>query len=646
MKSPRKLLPIVALCLATLASAKVSITGAKTGINPLSGEVPSRLNINTLHQQGGPAWSLYVRALAAMQAVKPNEVLSYFQIMGIHGRPLIPWDDKSQAAGPNGYCPHAENLFLPWHRSYLALFEQVLVDHAIALANEYPITERSKYRSAAESLRIPYWDWAEDATIPPAVGQPEIQVDTPEGQKTIRNPLYSYNFPEEAVRGDYGSITGTRDRRQTKRCSPAEANARLSAVNFKGLVYDAFTRSDTFAKVASVGSDGVVMSFEQPHNSVHIRAACGNNFAYPSDAAFDPLFMLHHANVDRLWAMWEELYPSERALTPPYQSGGTYAIAPGTTITNTSPLLPFYGAGDNAHTSAQVQDTAAFGYTYPEINRGASSADARRDGMRATVNKLYGPGARAASATPSSAAPNAANSNVTRRQLEEVVHDVEATISPNIDDTVDNVRNAVTPRAQAEYADLSDIGDTAKDIIDDTVDAVVDTVTDIAGDVVDFVEELLGIEFFAQIRVNGANVPTPCEVNVYIGGRVAGSFDILTAPHGGGVVEGEIPLEDLIESFDLRSAVNESTHAVSILGQNVHVEFLHPDGTPIPSDQYDGQVEISLIDIDVTSDSNPDTFPVYGESRRTNVSAKPAPLRTKCRRSNRYADLPGVKLRV
>jgi len=119
---------------------------------------------------------------------------------------------------------------------HLHVVQQVLVDHAITLAKEYPEAQRPEYQRAAESLRVPYWDWAENSSLPPSVGQPEIRVETPKGQQTIRNPLYSYNFPQEAVSGKYGSITGDRDRTKTVRCSSVEANARMATVNFKGLV--------------------------------------------------------------------------------------------------------------------------------------------------------------------------------------------------------------------------------------------------------------------------------------------------------------------------------------------------------------------------------------------------------------------------
>lgn len=48
---------------------------------------------------------------------------------------------------------------------------------------------------AANSFRIPYWDWATDSNLPPATTWPEITVNTPEGEQTIPNPLYSFTWP-------------------------------------------------------------------------------------------------------------------------------------------------------------------------------------------------------------------------------------------------------------------------------------------------------------------------------------------------------------------------------------------------------------------------------------------------------------------
>ena len=54
----------------------------------------------------------------------------------------------------------------------------------------------------------------------------------------------------------------------------------------------------------------------------------------PSVAAFDPLFFLHHANVDRVIALWEALNAGVWVI--PGSSGGTWSTPPRTQVdTNT-----------------------------------------------------------------------------------------------------------------------------------------------------------------------------------------------------------------------------------------------------------------------------------------------------------------------
>lgn len=130
-----------------------------------------------------------------------NHVINF---PGIHGAPFIQWDkvtgDKSQ--GMMGYCPHASNLFGTWHRPYLALFEQILHDRAVDIANEYPEGEaRDNAMKIAHKVRLPYWDWAMDppdtkeGVIPYSLRRPTATVICPNGTKyEIANPLRRYDF--------------------------------------------------------------------------------------------------------------------------------------------------------------------------------------------------------------------------------------------------------------------------------------------------------------------------------------------------------------------------------------------------------------------------------------------------------------------
>src|SRR5450756_1550021 len=76
---------------------------------------------------------------------------------------------------------------------------------------------------------------------------------------------------------------------------------------------------------------------------------------------------LHHANVDRIFALWQAVFPNQY-LTPMSEGPGTFALAPGTLDTQYTPLEPFSSNGRGQfYTSASSWKTSTFGYTYPEI---------------------------------------------------------------------------------------------------------------------------------------------------------------------------------------------------------------------------------------------------------------------------------------
>ena len=110
--------------------------------------------------------------------------------------PFQPW---GEAFGDNnlGYCTHNSILFGPWHRVYLALFEQVISSIARELATLYPPSLRVTYEAAAKALRIPYWDWANSSAMPTVLTIPQINVQGPSGSQAIQNPLYSYTFESD-----------------------------------------------------------------------------------------------------------------------------------------------------------------------------------------------------------------------------------------------------------------------------------------------------------------------------------------------------------------------------------------------------------------------------------------------------------------
>lgn len=399
---------LVAACWATAQQAdtseRIGVTGL-TGGTDSSGRRPSRLGINGMHRSQSPAWDLYIQALAAFQAVPESDQRSYFQILGIHGLPFVSWNGVGNVAGGSGgYCPHNEVLFSSWHRPFLALFEQILVGHARTIAQTYTGADRERYVAAANTLRIPYWDWARDPSLPQSVAAAQITINTPTGRRTIRNPLYSYVFQNWPF--TYDNFGGTiAQYRQTMRCpstANSQATSRQDVVNsnlrrdstyLKDSVYLTFTRTQSFTIMSSDSQGGY--NFESPHNTVHNDIGCGNPTGHMTNlgwSAFDPIFMLHHANVDRLIAMWQATHPNNQMFGGSFRTNSAmFGTARGTGYNQHSPLKPFYQANrQKLWTSDGVKSTRTFGYTYPELQDWTMSTDQLRTSVTRQINQLYG----------------------------------------------------------------------------------------------------------------------------------------------------------------------------------------------------------------------------------------------------------------
>ncbi|KAM0331684.1 hypothetical protein ACHAQA_003363 [Verticillium albo-atrum] len=396
------LLPsFTALCaLATLpwveARTNYPVVGARSGINSLTGETPARRNISALYQEGGPQWDLYVGALTAMQEANETDPLSYFQIAGIHGQPYIGWPGGGPQKGPQrGFCPHNEALFGTWHRGYLALFEQTLIRQAQKIAQTYPILHRRQYSEAADRLRAPFWDWAADYRVPPVTALRTITVNRPDGpglrRVTVRNPLAGYTYPQSAQHGAFGRFNGVN---ATKRCTqenksyPTSANELLARGGLKAQVYAALVRAKSWAEISTTANGG--NSMEGPHGTIHVQAACGLDFVYLETSAFDPLFMLHHANVDRLLAFWQVLHYENSTIEFSYPSRGLFATPSGTVVTPKSPVAPFENENGalNSEDLANIRD---WGYTYEPVQHWSQSPSEQKRVLTQYVNELYAP---------------------------------------------------------------------------------------------------------------------------------------------------------------------------------------------------------------------------------------------------------------
>ncbi|KAF2005946.1 Di-copper centre-containing protein [Amniculicola lignicola CBS 123094] len=315
-----------------------SITGAKGGVHP-------RLEIREL-QKTGEMWNLFLLALTEFEAMDQSEIDSYYQIAGIHGMPWYDWDGVATTA-PNGkrpergYCTHAQLLFSVWHRPYLALFEQKLQSIAISIAGRFSSPEKEKYQDAAQKLRLPYWDWAKaipqsELVFPEALSVEKVEVTQPDKLKVqIDNPLFDYDFHPH---------------------NQAEIN-KTGCAGFGAL--------------------------EATHDVIHVEMAPAH-MVPPAVSAFDPVFWLHHANVDRMVAIWQALYPDDYVNSCNAETA-TWTIQPGDPLNANTPLTPFHRDTQGSFwTAALARNTNDLGYTYPEIQNKPSN-----ETLIAKIKELY-----------------------------------------------------------------------------------------------------------------------------------------------------------------------------------------------------------------------------------------------------------------
>ncbi|MDJ0799362.1 MAG: tyrosinase family protein [Calothrix sp. MO_167.B12] len=175
----------------------------------------------------------------------------YQQIAGLHGLPLP------------SYCPHNDPSFLPWHRAYLVRFEQALQRHV-------------------PDVTLPYWDWISQESQ--TKGLPDAVVESTyvnsEGVE-VPNPLYSAQLP----------IGG-----QTTRRRIPISSRRLSELE-----------NPVAVAMQETNFIGFSERLENPHNFVHVWV--GGSMSSVPYAAFDPIFWMHHAYVDRQWYIWQQNNP-------------------------------------------------------------------------------------------------------------------------------------------------------------------------------------------------------------------------------------------------------------------------------------------------------------------------------------------------
>jgi tyrosinase len=226
--------------------------------------------------------------------------------------------------------PRINQRFLPWHRVYLAKFEEMLNN------------VMKKETGEDHNIALPYWDWEHDRELPEFLNDltPKMDVDVyfwtddgfPQGHQ-----VYSLT-----VRRFLGTLPGFES-------LPTEQDV------------NRVRRESKFVRFSILLEGG-------PHGGVHNWVGGINPNPDPAADGLDdygamtilhiaPLdfcFWCHHANIDRIWAEWQKNLE---------QGGATSDIYPelnGDAGPTTNPLMDPW----TDITVDQIRDTQMLGYTY------------------------------------------------------------------------------------------------------------------------------------------------------------------------------------------------------------------------------------------------------------------------------------------
>ena len=242
-------------------------------------------------QLGSPSSELewYARATAEMRQRPYQDPTSWAFQGAVHGynQNTRPWPSLVQPPRPNfpdwERCQHQTWFFLSWHRGYVAAFEAIVARIIEDLGGP-------------SEWALPYWNYSDGSPNARRMPRAFVGRQLPDGSN---NPLWSPRRPNFDGDPSYQIPAGIVD------TGPA-------------LSIPVFTSGPTGVPPGFGGPQTGFMHFgaasgfasgeleQQPHNLVH--DAIGGWMGNPNTAGLDPIFWLHHANIDRLWQVWVERY--------------------------------------------------------------------------------------------------------------------------------------------------------------------------------------------------------------------------------------------------------------------------------------------------------------------------------------------------
>jgi tyrosinase len=248
---------------------------------------------------------------------------------------------------------HRGPAFYPWHREFILRFEN---DLKLVLGDP--------------DYGLPYWDWAADAALPdprtalvwnnnfmgpngnPANGGVVedgpfgTNVTGPDRWRTVPGGIFTGTDLIRQMQVDTPSLPG-----QTTVGGVVGVNEVLALGAYDAAPFNQATPPGTFRNQGEGWSPAGPAGAQQ-HNRVHVWV--GGHMAQVPQAPNDPVFFLHHCNVDRIWARWQLCSP-----TPDY-----LPVTGGPTNHNIDDPMPPWNARGETRTPRMLLDHIALGFSY------------------------------------------------------------------------------------------------------------------------------------------------------------------------------------------------------------------------------------------------------------------------------------------
>ena len=244
-------------------------------------DTPSTSTVGTRESVAGmdgdhPTIVLYRNAVEAMKKLPATDPTSWQFQANMHGA----LDADAMIDGWR-WCMHGNWWFLPWHRGYIYFFEKIV-----------------RKKCGNDAFRLPYWPWEKTQAVLPAPFRDAKYQDKD-------NPLFDGTRVDAANKGqplrpDSQSASFAADWQSALGISQFTSP-------FAELAYGGIRKPKTMMPTHPVSTRQHGGMESNAHDLIHDSVGGDGDMGDPNTAARDPIFWLHHSNVDRLWNRWQDI---------------------------------------------------------------------------------------------------------------------------------------------------------------------------------------------------------------------------------------------------------------------------------------------------------------------------------------------------